>query len=212
MKTTTSRALVLLAIQCLLFFGVPQAALAAAFSAELRINTTTEFSGWFSVRVGYHQPPDGADGGGSITLTGQLPGSTFHLAAGNPYYGAGADLYDSALNADYGPLGFSGTWYGQELYSDKHHIINGFEYRLEADWSFGGLNPGYDPDPELHLWPEDFWWGYWSGSFSIKRLSAAPPAPDRVPDSGRTLALFAGALGLIGSVRRGLVKHAGLRG
>ncbi len=203
MKTSSSHALATLAIWSLCLVGATQSAYAAAFSADLVINTTTEFSGYFSVRVGYSQPPDGKDGGGSVTLTGKIPGSIFHLSAGSPYSGAGADLNDTALDVEYGALGFVGNWYGEEQYGDKYYVSKDFEYRLEADWSFGGMNPGYDPE---HDWIDDYVWGYWSGSFSIKKLLAAPPDTAGVPDSGSTLAFFGGALALLGCVRRVLTR------
>lgn len=200
MKTSSIHTLAALAISSLFLVGSPPSAHAAAFSAGLDINTTTEFSGHFSVRVGYSDPAIGKDEGGSLILTGQIPGSIFRLNAGNPHNSAGAYLNDTALDAEYGALGFSGTWYGEVQYSDTYYVSEEFEYRLEADWSRGGMLPGFEPE---HDWIDDFVWGYWSGTFSIKKLrTALPDPPTRVPDSGGTLAIFAGALGLLGGLRR----------
>jgi hypothetical protein len=170
-------------------FGVMMStAEAVQFSAQVLVDTELEFSGIWSARVGYFGE-NRTDEPGSVTLFGVIPGSTIELRQPNPYHGVFVELYDDTL-VKAQSLSFDGVWSG-EGWGAGSELLEGFEYELSAEYSFGGFNEPRDPSGPS----TDAMWGYWDGTFSIRQVGAGNPVPEPatalvVLELGLALAFF----------------------
>jgi hypothetical protein len=173
-------------------------------SAEILVDTENEFSGIFSLLVGHVDPVTGMETPTVfITLNGQIPGSAFSAVAG--YNGAFVRLNGTELQAAGLEVSFEGRWYDEMRHAMLDQTLVEYEYHLTGIYRFGGLNEGWDLDDAA---PEtDYYWGYWDGTFAIKRLRE----PDGVADQGMGIILFGFALGLLGGARRVVSPKRGSR-